>query len=266
MNLGKQGEPYAAAMIADFVKRLRSNVTYTFNMNHFARPELILFRPAEQRLVKRLNAPAKIQAWLNRLPYNKELKPVGETLRSFRGVVQHGTAHCLEAALFAAVVLEQHGFPPLLLSFQSICLLDHVIFVYQHQGRWGSIARSRDPGLHGRKPVFATPRDLAKSYFDPYIDAEGCIKGFAVVNVAEELPSYDWRFSRRNVWKVERLLVDYPHQRLKVDWQRRRKIRAKYLAFREVYPGHKPLQYAGREKWTPLPPEFTAAGYERDWV
>ena len=75
-------------------------------------------------------------------------------MRSFRGVVQHGAAHCLEAALSAAVILEQHGWPPLVLSFESIDGLDHVIFVYRARGRWGSVARSRDPGLHGRKPVF----------------------------------------------------------------------------------------------------------------
>ena len=75
----------------------------------------------------------------------------GETLRSFRGVVRTGTAHCLEAALFAAVVLEQHRYPPLVLSFESIDLLDHVIFVYRNADRMGSVARSRDPGLHGRR-------------------------------------------------------------------------------------------------------------------
>ena len=107
-----------------------------------------------------------MQAYLNALPYNQE--PGGRaTLRSFRGVVREGCAHCLEAALFAAVVLERHGFPPLLLSFESIDQLDHVIFVYRQKGRWGSIARSRDPGLKGAKPVVATPEALARSYMDP---------------------------------------------------------------------------------------------------
>ena len=95
------------------------------------------------------------------------------TLRSFRGVVRHRTSHCLEAALAAAVILEQHGYPPLVLSFESIDELDHVIFVYRQNRRWGSVARSRDPGLHGRKPVFATPRALALSYVDPYVDYTG---------------------------------------------------------------------------------------------
>src|SRR3954451_21830306 len=101
------------------------------------------FTSAERRLVAALRTPLSVQRYLNRLPYNNE--PHGRaTLRSFRGVIRHGAAHCLEAALFAAVVLEGHGYPPLVLSFESADALDHVLYVYQHRGRWGSIARSRD--------------------------------------------------------------------------------------------------------------------------
>src|SRR5215831_14838207 len=170
------------------------------------------FTPRERRLVARLRTPAAVQRFLNDLPYNQE--PHGRaTLRSFRGVVRHGCAHCLEAALFATVVLEQHGYPPLMLSFESIDDLDHVLFVYRHRGRWGSVARSRDPGLHGRKPVFPTPRALALSYFDPYIDYTGRVIGYAVVNLATEMGSYEWRFAETNVWKVERMLLAHPHRR-----------------------------------------------------
>src|SRR4029453_14558663 len=108
-------------------------------------------------------SPRDVQRFLNRLPYNTEPPPGGATLRSFRGVIANGSAHCLEAALFAAVALEQRGYPPLVISFESIDELDHVIFAYQRRNHWGSVARSRDPGLHGRKPVFATPRALAAS-------------------------------------------------------------------------------------------------------
>ena len=169
--------------------------------------------PRERRIVARLRTPAAVQHYLNELPYNQE--PGGRaTLRSFRGVVRTGCAHCLEAALFAAVVLEQHGYPPLLLSFESIDELDHVVFLYRRHGRWGSIARSRDPGLHGRRPVFATPRALALSYFDPYIDFTGRLTGYAAVNLAQVMRTYDWRLSPGNVWKVERVLLDYPHRRI----------------------------------------------------
>src|ERR671926_762273 len=155
-------------------------------------PPLAAFTPAERRIIARLRTPALVQQYLNDLPYNTEPPPGRATLRSFRGVVRHGTAHCLEAALAAAVILEQHGFPPLVLSFESIDELDHVIFVYQHRGRWGSVARSRDPGLHGRKPVFATARALALSYFDPYVDFTGRITGYALVNLAAAMGNYDW--------------------------------------------------------------------------
>ena len=165
-----------------------------------------------RRLIARLRAPLAVQRYLNRLPYNEE--PHGRaTLRSFRGVVRHGNAHCLEAALFAAVVLEQHGFPPLVLSFESIDELDHVIFVYRRNGRWGSVARSRDPGLHGRKPVFATPRALALSYFDPYVDFTGRITGYAVVDL-RVMGDYEWRVAdpTSGKWSACCRLAASPHR------------------------------------------------------
>jgi len=210
------------------------------------------FSSAERRLVARLRTPLAVQRYLNRLPYNNE--PGGRaTLRSFRGVLEHGCAHCLEAALFATVVLEQHGYPPLLLSFESIDHLDHVIFVYKQRGRWGSVARSRDPGLHGRKPVFATPAALARSYCDPYIDLTGRVTGYAVVDAAREMGTYDWRLAETNVWKVERMLLDYPHRRIVTSDARANRLRARYRAFKKAHPGRKPLWYRGRDRWTELP-------------
>jgi hypothetical protein len=211
--------------------------------------------PAERRLVARLRTPHDVQRYLNRLPYNQE--PHGRaTLRGFRGVLRHRCAHCLEAALFAATVLEHHGYPPRLLSFESIDHLDHVIFVYQERGRWGSIARSRDPGLHGRKPVFPTPRALAASYLDAYVDYTGRVTGFAVVDLRQVMGTYDWRHSAGNVWKVERVLLDYPHQRLTMTDRRYASLLARYKAYRAANDGRKPVYYDGRKAWTPLPVEF----------
>jgi hypothetical protein len=213
------------------------------------------FTPRERRLIARLRTPAAVQDYLNALPYNQE--PGGRaTLRSFRGVAARGCAHCLEAALFAAVVLEQHGYPARLLSFESIDHLDHVIFVYRHKGRWGSIARSRDPGLHGRKPLFATLEALARSYMDPYVDFTGRVTGYAVVNIAELMGEYEWRLTGTNVWKVERVLLDYPHRPLRSSNARVNRLRARYRSFRAAFPGRKPVFYRGRERWSPLPEEF----------
>jgi hypothetical protein len=213
------------------------------------------FTPRERRLIARLRTPAAVQRYLNTLPYNQE--PHGRaTQRSFRGVVRHGCAHCLEAVLFAAVVLEQHGYPPLVLSFESIDELDHVIFLYRHRGRWGSIARSRDPGLHGRKPVFATPRALALSYFDPYVDYTGRLTGYAVVDL-RLLGSYDWRTAEGNVWKVERVLLEYPHRKIRSSDKRVKALRRWYRQYRRRTHGRKPVEgYRNRERWSELPAEF----------
>jgi hypothetical protein len=216
------------------------------------------FTRAERALVARLNTPAKVQRWLNALPYNTENG--GETLRGFRPVARLRTAHCLEAALFAAVVLEQHGWPPLLMSLESQDWLDHVIFIYRRGGRWGSVARSRDPGLHGRRPVFRSPRALARSYMDAYVDDTGRVKGFGVADLATAVPGYDWRFSEKNMWKVERMLIDWPHQSLESSTRRYRQLRRRYRAYRAANDGRKPIYYAGRESWEPLPEEFRRTG------
>ena len=173
-------------------------------------------------------------------------------------------------------MLEQHGYPPLVISFESIDELDHVIFAHEKRGRegfsgrsgekpsrplfsgphfWGSVARSRDPGLHGRKPVFSTPRQLAASYLDTYVDLTGRIKAFALVDL-RVMGDYDWRLSERNVWKVERMLLDTKHQPLGMPEKRFQDFRRRYRAFKEAYPDRKPLFYEGREKWTPIPKYF----------
>ena len=216
-----------------------------------------MLTPAERRLIDRLRTPTAVQGWLNALPYNME--PNGETLRSFRGVVRTHTVHCLEAALSAAVVMEQHRYPPLVLSFESIDLLDHVIFVYRTPTGWGSVARSRDPGLHGRRPLFATPRALALSYLEGYIDFTGRIKAYAVVDL-RVMDRYDWRLSTRNIWKVEQMLLDWRHRTIVSSDQRAEALRRRYRAFREAH-GYKPWKYyRGRERWTALPQEFARRG------
>ena len=219
-----------------------------------AAPPRSAFLPRERELISILRTPLAVQRFLNRLPYNNE--PGGRaTLRSFRGVVRHGCAHCLEATLFAAVVLEQHGYPPIVISFESVDELDHVILVYRRANRWGSVARSRDPGLHGRRPVFITPRALALSYFDPYVDLTGRLKGYAVVDL-RAMGNYDWRLADTNVWKVERMLLEYPHRPIVSSDRRVDRLRARYRSFTAEHPGKKPLFYTGRERWTELPREF----------
>src|SRR6185436_7590662 len=124
---------------------------------------------------------------------------------------------------------------------------------------WGSVARSRDPGLHGRKPVFATPRALALSYVDEYVDFTGGIKAYGVVDL-RVLGAYDWRVSSRNVWKVEQMLLEWPHRPIRPSQRRIDALRRRYRAFRDEH-GYKPWKYyRRRDRWAPLPGEFRRQG------
>jgi hypothetical protein len=209
-------------------------------------PERGEFTAREWRLVEAHRTPARVQRYLTGMPYNWERG--GGTLRSFREVVRRGEAHCLEAALAAAVILEQHGYPPLLLSLESQDLLDHVLFVFREGGRWGSVARSRDLGLHGRRPVFRSLRHLAYSYFDPYVDTTARITGYGLASLYD-LGGYDWRFSRRNVWKVERHLQEIPHKPLPSSERRYRRLLARYKEFHARHPDRSPDYFNDRHTW-----------------
>lgn len=209
-------------------------------------PKRETFTAREWKLVQQLNTPAKVQRYFRSMPYNWERD--GATMRSFREFVKRNEVHCLEAAVGAAVILEQHGYPPLLLDLESHDLLDHVLFVFKESGGWGSIGRSRDIGLHGRKPVFRSLRDLAWSYFDPYVDFSGRLKGYGLTNLYD-LGNYDWRFSPRKMTKIEDHLRSIPHKPLRSSDSRYQKLLARYHAYKKRHPDRSPSYYDSRPQW-----------------
>src|SRR3979490_376678 len=204
------------------------------------------FTKREWQLIQLLREPAQVQRYFSAMPYNWERK--GGTLRSFRETVKRNEAHCLEAAVGAAVILEQHGYPPLLLDIESVDLLDHVIFVFQTGGLWGSIGRSRDTGLHGRKPLFRNLRQLVWSYFDPYIERTGRIKGYGLTSLYD-LGKYDWRFSAKNMHKIEDHLRAIPHRKLRSSDRRYEFWHDRYYKFKRRFPDKSPVYYDNRREW-----------------
>jgi len=185
------------------------------------------------KLAARFGTPRDLQRYLRTFPYNRESD--GETCRSAAGALRAKAAHCLEAAFIAAAALERRGFPPLVMSLESVDNLDHVVFVFQDRGRWGSIARSRCPGLHGREPVFKRLRDLAWSYVDPFVDKTGRVTGYGLAHLDES--GADWRASKTNVWKAERFLIDLKHQPIRVSDARHKKSFDRYLKRGEPLSG-----------------------------
>ena len=180
---------------------------------------------AAEKLSKKLKTPQQVQRYLRTLPYNREKK--GETLASAETALKRGRLHCFEAAFAAAAILEHHGYPPLVMSLESKDNLDHVIYVFQEKGLWGSVALSRDDGLHGRPAKYRSARDLAWSYYDPYVDKSGKITGYQVAHLDDT--KTDWRGSRRNVWKAEQYLIKLKHIRIKSSLARYKKLLKNYL-------------------------------------
>jgi hypothetical protein len=204
------------------------------------------FTEEEWEIIQSHRTPLQVQRYLKTIPYNREADKA--TCHSFRTAIREHRAHCLEGAIVAAVILEQHGYPPLLVSVESQDKLDHVLFLFRENGKYGAVARSRDTGLHGRKPVFRSVRDLVMSFFEPYVDKSGRITGYATASLIE-LGNYDWRFASRNVWRVERYLQEIPHREIHMSEARYRKALRRYLEFQKEHPGRSPDYFANKNLW-----------------
>jgi hypothetical protein len=119
--------------------------------------------PEERAILTPLDAPAKIQDYLDGIPYTTD-----HQTHSPRRVMRDGHAHCTEGAYFAAAALRFHGHPPLVLNLRADNDDDHVLAVYRWRGCIGAIAKSNFAGLRYREPIFRTFRELALSYFEEY--------------------------------------------------------------------------------------------------
>ncbi len=224
-------------------------------------PPRSAFTLREWGIIQNLRTPRQVQNFLDTIPYNWEKSK--ETLRSFRGVLANRTAHCLEAAITAAVILEQHGHPPLMLSLESTDKIDHVLYLFKQNGRWGAVGRSREAGLNGRKPVFRSVRELVLTYVEPYVDYTGRLCGYGVGNLWD-LNGYDWRFSPRNVWKVEQYLLKMPHKKYRMSKRTHDRALRRFTAFRDADPKAPVNYYDSRPTWMgnpnipsgPIPKKF----------
>lgn len=183
------------------------------------------------QLSKKYRTPHAVQKLITSLKYNKS-----DSIQSAREGIKSGCVHCLEGAFIAAAILEQHDYPPLIMSLESIDRLDHVVFVFKHKGKWGAVGQSSDRGLRGRAPVFKTLRDLAYSYFDPYIDETGCVHSYQIAHLDET--QSNWRDSDRNVKKAEDYLIYLKHIKMNYSKKRHKKFQARWVS-KKILPRQK---------------------------
>jgi hypothetical protein len=127
-----------------------------------------LWTDEERAVLAALNTPAKVQDFLDGIPYTTD-----HQTRSPRRVLRDRCAHCTEGAIFAAAALRFHDHPPLIMDLRAENDDDHVIAIYQWRGNWGSVAKSNFAGLRYREPIFRNLRELALSYFEEYFNTLG---------------------------------------------------------------------------------------------
>jgi hypothetical protein len=89
---------------------------------------------------------------------------------------------------------------------------------------------------------------LVQSYFDPYVDFTGRIKGYGLANLYD-LGDYDWRFSPRKMIRIENYLREMPHQKLSSSDARYKKLLARYHRYKKRYPDGSPQYYDTRSQW-----------------
>ena len=181
--------------------------------------------------------------WPRSLAYDK-----ADTMYGLVGVVKQKKAHCLEGVLSVAALLEPHGYPPLILDLESKDNLDHTLFLYNENGKFGTVAMSRDIGLDGRKPVFKTIRALVQSYVIPYIDAKAEITGYGVLDL-RTLEDQSWRRSSKQLWYIEDALLEMEHTSLTTKKSIVKKWREKYLAYKKSFPDLQPDYFPKQETW-----------------
>lgn len=167
--------------------------------------------PSILRVLRKLSTPEKIQRYLDDLPYNTEKS--GETCRSPRLVIEYNTAHCFEAALFAAAALRVNDQPPLIFDLASVRDDDHVIAVYRADSCWGAIAKSNYAGLRFRSPVYRSLRELALSYFEHYYNLKGekTLRAYSRPINLSRFDRIQWMTSAEPLWAIPEYLCEISH-------------------------------------------------------
>ena len=112
----------------------------------------------------------------------------------------------------------------------------------------------RTAGSHGRARAIGSPRTEAR--FAPC----GLVSSYAARHRRDgriglwrarsaRLRRADWRDSRRNVWYVERALIDNPHRPFHTPEALYRRWHRRYLEFKRRHPSARPVYYPGRLRW-----------------
>ena len=180
----------------------------------FARASDLGLTRRDYALLRRLDTPQKVQAYLHHLKQNFEVD--AQTCRPVREVLRTQRAHCIEGAMLAAAALWVQGEPPLLLDMRAEQDFDHVVALFKRHGRWGAISKTNGIGLRWRDPVYRTLRELAMSYFHEYTNRRDhkTLREYSVPFDLRRVDTSIWVSGTKNCWNVGEKLDEIRHFRL----------------------------------------------------
>lgn len=178
---------------------------------------MLRFTEKEIRLMRKLNTPAKVQDFLNKLEFNFE-KPVrrggkGETLKSPILTLRIRNAHCFEGALLGAYILSLHGFTPYLMHLKTKKGdYDHVIAPFKAGNLWGALSKTNHAVLRYREPIYKNIRELAMSYFHEYFlnNGEKTLRQYSAPFNLNNIKK-SWEISEKDLWYLDRKLDEIKH-------------------------------------------------------
>jgi hypothetical protein len=160
-------------------------------------------------LIRSLDSPSKIQAFLDETPYSAE-----DRNRCPLNVLRDRQAHCLDGALFGASILRRLGYPPLLVDLYPDPGMDddHVLAIFKRASRFGAVAKSNFVGLRYREPVYHDLRQLVMSYFNDFFNVNG-VKTLRFYTRPLHLKAFDkldWTANDAGVDAIEQRLLTLP--------------------------------------------------------
>lgn len=174
---------------------------------------MLAFTKAEKALMKKLNTPAKVQDFLNKIPFNFEKNGV-DTFKSPIMVLRKGNAHCIEGAVFGAYVLSLHGFAPYVMYLQTTKEdFDHVITPFKHNGYWGALSKTNHAVLRYREPVYKNIRELVMSYFHEYFldNGQKTLRRYSVPLNLNKFRTKKWEIAEGDLWYIDKALDKIKH-------------------------------------------------------
>jgi len=167
---------------------------------------------AQFALLKRLDTPQKIQAYLNATPINHEIG--GETVLSVREVLRQRRAHCIEGAMLAAAALWANGDPPLVMHLDcDTSDYPHVIALFRRGGAWGAISKTNGTPLRYRDPIYRSLRELALSYFHEYYNKRGhkTLRSYSMSFDLRRIEAAEWVTASKSCWKTHDRITELRH-------------------------------------------------------